>query len=72
MSTPPIFDHSFSDAPLRDPADDLLGRGPFTGRLAAIIENLVKDPSSSVVGLRGPWGSGKTTQLEFLMSETRI
>lgn len=53
------------DAPKVDPAnDDRLGFAPFADRLAAALFEL-RAPNGYVVGLEGPWGSGKSTVLNF-------
>jgi len=55
-----------SDAPLSDPDQDLLGRANLAKRIADGIANSGEEPSSLVVGINGPWGSGKTTALRFV------
>jgi len=54
-----------SDAPLNDPDQDLLGRANLAKRIADGIANN-GDESSHVIGINGPWGSGKTTALRFV------
>lgn len=54
------------DAPLDDPQQDLLGRSSFCRELAQAI--LQMDAQRGFVfGLCGPWGSGKTTVLNFIL-----
>jgi len=54
-----------ADTPKQNPwRDDKLGYAPFSKRLADTILNL-RAPEGFVVGLSGPWGSGKTTALNF-------
>jgi Cdc6-like AAA superfamily ATPase len=56
------FEHG--DAPLRDPADDLLGMAPHARTLARFLEN-VKLPFT--IGIYGKWGEGKTTYSNLLI-----
>lgn len=58
---------TWEDSPLREPNQDVLGRRDFSERLAASFENLATE-ESIVVGLDGPWGSGKSTILNFVES----
>lgn len=54
-----------SDTPKDDPEEDLFGYSDFSQQLA----KLVKSQSFSeefVIGIYGPWGSGKSTILNFL------
>lgn len=56
-----------TDSPRTDPAEDRLGRLPVASVLARI---LLRDDSQSIVaGLYGPWGSGKTSVLNFVEAE---
>lgn len=56
------------DTPILDPADDALGRAPFATSLAAAILSMDAD-SGFVFGIHGPWGTGKTTTLNFILHE---
>lgn len=60
---------SWEDSPLLDPAGDLLGRATFANDLAESISGLTTH-ESVVIALHGPWGSGKSTILNFI--ETRL
>jgi len=55
-----------SDRPLKDPGDDLLGHAPFAKALATSILRECP-PDGLVVGIYGPWGTGKSTALNFLV-----
>lgn len=57
-----------SDASVADPGLDRLGRSGFAKSLAASVLGLTGQ-DSIVVGLCGPWGSGKTSVLNFLAAE---
>lgn len=57
-----------ADAPITDPKLDRLGRAGFAGSLAASILAL-RGRDSVVIGLCGPWGSGKSSVLNLLVSE---
>jgi predicted KAP-like P-loop ATPase len=52
------------DYPLNDPAHDILGRKNFSEMLAQSIIKL-KASQGFVYGLYGPWGSGKSTVINF-------
>jgi hypothetical protein len=52
-----------SDKPLEDPKQDLLGTDPYARQLAQFVAR-VKPPFT--IGIRGKWGSGKTTFVQFV------
>lgn len=54
-----------SDAPLTVPDEDLLGYSSFSADLASTINGAASN-DEFVVGIYGPWGSGKSTALNFL------
>lgn len=56
----------WADAPLKDPNDDKLDRGPFVSMVTDLIDGLADSNDSTVLGLVGPWGSGKTTVLHYI------
>ena len=56
------------DAPIKSIEDDRLGRASFASRLAEIIYNWDGN-ESVVIGLYGPWGSGKTSVMNMLIEE---
>ena len=59
------------DTPGRDPErDDQLGYAPFAKHLARAVAR-VTPTNGLVIGLYGPWGSGKTTVLNFVEQKTR-
>ncbi|MEP7349261.1 MAG: P-loop NTPase fold protein [Sphingorhabdus sp.] len=54
------------DAPKKNPwQDDLLGYYAFADRLSTALIGM-SAPNGYVVGLHGPWGSGKSTVLNFV------
>ncbi|QSZ47924.1 P-loop NTPase fold protein [Arthrobacter sp. D5-1] len=59
----------WTDSSLTDPKKDELERGPFVKMVASLIENLADSNDSTVLGLVGPWGSGKTTVLNYITAE---
>lgn len=62
----------YNDQPICDPGEDVLNRQPFVDKVAKLINNYTKaDAGKSthdglVIGLEGPWGSGKTSILNLL------
>src|ERR1035437_1621364 len=55
----------WTDLPRERAVEDELDRAPLGVRIAARIQD-VHDPNQSVVfGLVGPWGSGKTSLINF-------
>lgn len=59
------------DRPIADPADDRLGRDGFVARLARALVTPDGRASGVVVGLTGPWGSGKSSLLNLLDAAIR-
>jgi predicted KAP-like P-loop ATPase len=59
---PPSFG---ADRPLENPEDDRLGHAAFAARIAEAILALPAH-QGFVVGIYGPWGSGKTSVLNFV------
>lgn len=53
------------DRPLSDPNDDRLGYAPFAKHLAKALREMMP-VEGFVVSINGPWGSGKTTVLNFI------
>ena len=53
------------DSPVIDPGKDLLGHAPFAKALATGISKM-SPAEGLVIALHGPWGSGKTTILNFI------
>lgn len=56
------------DEPIGTPAEDLLGRAPFAGRVSEVLDDAGRLASSTVLGLAGPWGSGKTSTIKLVLS----
>jgi predicted KAP-like P-loop ATPase len=55
----------FSDRPLEDPEQDLLGYRTIAKRIAESILT-GSFPNGFVIAVQGPWGSGKSTLLNFI------
>jgi predicted KAP-like P-loop ATPase len=56
------------DEPIKSPVEDGLGRLPFISQLAQLLEQVGASASSTVVGLVGPWGSGKTSTVNLVVA----
>lgn len=56
---------STSDIPLVNPNEDLLGFASFSEQLAKALLR-VKNPFGLVVSINGPWGSGKSSIINFI------
>ena len=57
---------AFTDDPITASEDDILGREAFADAIQRILRGLRGPGSSAVVGLQGPWGSGKSSVLNLL------
>ena len=57
--------HYRGDAPITSLAEDRLGRARFASQIAAAVTNWRED-RGLVIGLYGPWGSGKTSILNMV------
>ncbi|MCA8070583.1 KAP family P-loop NTPase fold protein [Burkholderia vietnamiensis] len=54
----------YNDQPIENPNDDRFGVDPFARALAASIRKM-QSPQGSVIGLNGPWGSGKSSAVNL-------
>lgn len=54
-----------TDTPIKVREQDLIGRIPFAERLADILKSAA-GTESLVIGLYGPWGSGKTSVINLV------
>jgi hypothetical protein len=68
MPTIALVIEPWVDTPQKDRKGDQLERGPFVDMAARLIEDLADSNDSTVFGLVGPWGSGKTSVLNFITS----
>jgi predicted KAP-like P-loop ATPase len=59
------------DRPIATASDDTLGRGEFVRRLARALVTPGGRASGVVIGLTGPWGSGKSSTLNLLEAEIK-
>jgi hypothetical protein len=59
----------WTDDAIEFPEADRLNRKPFSTHAAQIVNRIGRFPSSTVVGLVGPWGSGKTSILNLMEGE---
>lgn len=62
---------SFTDDPLEAEASNELGRGAFIDHVAELIDGVGRQPSSTVLGMVGAWGLGKTTVLRAVAERLR-
>lgn len=58
----------FTDTPIIDSKDDLLGRSSFAKATARSLSNM-QDSGTFTVGLFGKWGTGKTSLLNMILQE---
>ena len=63
--------HPYADDALKNLSGDQLHRGRLASRLARILSNVSEQSESAVVGLVGPWGSGKTSLLDAVEQRLR-
>jgi predicted KAP-like P-loop ATPase len=62
---PPPSAENHADLPIERPAQDLYGIDPFVRSLARSVRGM-KSPQGIVIGLNGPWGSGKSSAINLL------
>src|SRR5215469_18736972 len=55
-----------NDTPITTPDDDHFGIDPFAQALAKAI-SAMPAPQGVVIGINGPWGSGKTSALNLIL-----
>ncbi|NBX50648.1 KAP family P-loop domain protein, partial [bacterium] len=56
------------DKPIHDPREDVLGRKRLSKKIAELIGK-TGDGESIVLGIEGPWGSGKSSLINLIISE---
>lgn len=56
-----------ADDPIEHAEQDTLGREPFARQVAKILDEAAGSSSSIVVGLTGPWGSGKSSTVNLTL-----
>lgn len=59
-----------ADDPVGESDPDLLDRKPFISAVLTVLERVRREADSSVLGLIGPWGSGKTSLLGLVAAAT--
>ncbi|TXR57991.1 P-loop NTPase fold protein [Quadrisphaera setariae] len=64
--------HVWADAPVLHQAADALHRGPFTSSAATLLNEVLTSSESVVAALVGPWGSGKSSTLGFILEELDV
>jgi len=62
---PPPSGENHADLPIERPGQDLYGIDPFVGSLTRSVRGM-KSPQGIVIGLNGPWGSGKSSAINLL------
>ncbi|MFI7062468.1 P-loop NTPase fold protein [Kribbella sp. NPDC050124] len=55
------------DEPIESPGSDRLDREVFVERVRELIDHVGGSPASTVIGLVGPWGSGKTSTVNLIV-----
>jgi len=55
-----------NDTPIATPEDDHFGIDPFAQALARAI-SAMPAPEGVVIGVNGPWGSGKSSALNLIL-----
>lgn len=60
---------AFADADITSVTEDKLSRAPFAKRVAELIEGIPAGADSTVIGIIGPWGGGKTSILNLIRAE---
>lgn len=61
-----------NDSPIRIPQEDRLDRFPFAEQLATgLIEGYAQSEEALVVGIHGPWGSGKSSLVNLMVRVIR-
>jgi predicted KAP-like P-loop ATPase len=55
-----------NDKPITAPSEDRYGIDPFAKALASSIRKLA-GPEGTVIGLNGPWGSGKSSAVNLVL-----
>lgn len=54
----------YNDQPIENPNDDRFGVNPFARALAVSVRKM-QSPQGAVIGLNGPWGSGKSSAVNL-------
>lgn len=57
---------SLSDDPIRSPADDRFDRVGLAHQIGEVVRLLPDHADTAVIGVIGPWGSGKSSVLELV------
>jgi hypothetical protein len=60
---------SIADDPIETRGDDQLGRHDFVQRVIQLLHGVRDATDSTVVGLVGPWGSGKTSVINLVIED---
>ncbi len=61
----------WTDEPISEFSQDTIGRREFAGVLVDLVERSHDPDSSIVIGLTGPWGSGKTSAFWLARSQLK-
>ncbi|MET8150879.1 P-loop NTPase fold protein [Actinoplanes sp. NPDC049668] len=59
----------WADDPISTTGQERLGRGAFVDRLVTMLGEIGAHPSSTVLALVGPWGSGKTSTMNLVLEK---
>jgi ABC-type transport system involved in cytochrome bd biosynthesis fused ATPase/permease subunit len=66
---PSLTNTPWSDDPIDSETQDILDRGRFVTMVAERIDACLLGQESTVFGLLGPWGSGKSSLINLILNE---
>ncbi len=70
-ANPSAVNLTFADADISELGQDRLSRGNFCREVSRLIDSVPIGAHSTVFGLVGPWGSGKTSVLNLVTKELK-
>jgi hypothetical protein len=70
-ATDPAGSSLIADEPIGDPLADRLERTAFADRAARVVAQVRAESETAVMGVIGPWGSGKTSVMNLIAAEVQ-